>query len=555
MPATLKRNLVFLAVVAGGVLACVVILSPAIRPLRQERNAAERMLAPDIQTSVDRLNKVFEERWRKQGVEPAPPAGESTVVRRLALALMGTIPSLEELRQLDQQPKDRRVDVYLAKVLDDRRFNDYLAERLARAFVGTKDGVFIAYRRRRFVAWLSDELRERRPYDQTIRRMLTVEGYGTDEPAANFIIASMRPDMGSPKPEPTELASRVARGMLAARIDCAECHDHPFEPWKQADFQSLAAFFGQTAFQGVKGLHNVERPYEVEDRVTGKMLTIAPRAPYLDDDRPKNGWSREQLAAWVTAPKNERFAQAIVNRIWALMFGQGLVEPIDDIRSGQAIQPALKLLADDFREHDYDIHRLIQVIALSRPFRLDSRGTDDGPPVSNDDATPPPTAPAMDENFAIFPLSRLRPEQVAGSLVQCASVTTLNAKTSLVFRVARLVDTGNFVRAYGDLGEEEMQDRSGTIPQQLLLMNGGVVKNKTQRNPVLNTCSQIAMFATSDENAVELVFYTTLSRPPTLAERDYFVDRLKNRHRVSRDDRIGDIAWTLINSTEFSWNH
>src|SRR5262249_39591740 len=151
----------------------------------------------------------------------------------------------EELRQFEGLPPDERLDWYLEHILADRRFADYFAERFARAFVGTEGGPFVFYRRRRFVNWLADEMAANRPYDQIVRELIATEGLWTSKPASNFVSVTAQQDNHN-QPDPVRLAGRVTRAFLGLRLDCAQCHDHPFADWKQSDFEGLSAFFGQT---------------------------------------------------------------------------------------------------------------------------------------------------------------------------------------------------------------------------------------------------------------------------------------------------------------------
>src|SRR5262249_42603571 len=148
---------------------------------------------------------------------------------------------LEEIRALERLPAEERIDAHLERLLSDRRFADYFAERLTRAFLGTEDGPFLIYRRRRFVYWLSDKLAENQPYDELVREIIATEGLWTDHPATNFITATAAEN----GPDPVRLAARTTRAFLGVRIDCAQCHDHPFAAWKQGDFEGLAAYFAQ----------------------------------------------------------------------------------------------------------------------------------------------------------------------------------------------------------------------------------------------------------------------------------------------------------------------
>ncbi|MGH7134148.1 MAG: DUF1549 domain-containing protein, partial [Pirellulales bacterium] len=329
------KNLVFILLCVAGLSALAASLAPVHKKphdqqLRSAETAAGRQAGPDVAAAAAKIDEVFRADWAKAGLTPAPPADDLTVARRLSLALVGTIPSLEEIRQLENDPPEGRIERWLEALLSDRRSHDYLAERLARAFVGVQDGPFIVYRRRRFVAWLTDQLAGNRPYNELVRELIIDSGIWTDRPATNFVTVTIKPDQQK-GPDEAELAARVSRAFLGVRLDCAECHDHPFQNWKQRDFQGLAAFFGQTKQQGLKGIVDAEGEYEVENRMTLAKETVVPCVPFHSDLLPSEGTRREKLAAWVTHPQNRAFARAAANRFWAELFGRPLVEPIDDI--------------------------------------------------------------------------------------------------------------------------------------------------------------------------------------------------------------------------------
>ena len=533
------RNLPLAVLGLAAIASLVRALAPGVRALPP---ASATHADAALQASLVCFVVLFVLLWCVFLFVPEPPADSFAVVRRLSLSLMGTVPSLEELRALVELPDDQCVAAYLDMVLANRRSAACLAARFTRAFVGVKEGVFIVYRRGRFASWLAEQLHANRPYDETVREMLTADGMGTDRPAVNFILASMTPGTNDPEPNPIDLASRVARVMLGVRLDCAECHDHPFEQWTQKDFHGLAAFFDGTS-HSFAGIHDDEPEYEYEDHAAGAKKKMEPRVPFAAKSLPASGPARERIARWVTDDANVRFSQATVNRIWALMFGRGLVEPIDDIRSGTTVPAQRELLARDFREYGYDLHRLIRVIAGSRAFQLDSRMIAADETVSPDE---------HEQLWAIFPLTRLRPEQVVGSLEQSSSLTTRDRQSNLVMRVAKTIETDDFLKRYGDVGEDEMNEHGGTIPQCLLMMNGKLVKEKTKNSPLFIAASQIALFASTAERAVDLAYMTVLTRLPTSAEREHFVGRLRE---VPRKQAMEDICWTLINSTEFACNH
>jgi hypothetical protein len=532
------RNLLFVGLVVGGLGALAAGLFPTLRPVALGTLRARADTEPDFQATVARVNDAFRQQWAREGLRPAAPAPDTTIARRLALALNGTIPSLQEIRQLEMQPEPDRLGDWLERIFADRRHADYLAERLARSYVGSEDGPFILYRRRRFVTWLSDELSRNRPYDELVRELLTADGLWTDHPATNFLTVT-RTD-AKKDGDPERMAGRVARAFLGLRLDCAQCHNHPFQPWKQQEFQALAAFFGQTHI-GLTGVYDGEGEYEYDSRKAGGKRAILPRVPFQPELLPDDGTRRARLAAWVTNPENPYFGRAIANHVWAFLFGRPLHEPLDDLGTGDESPPALDLLARDFVAHGHDLRRLIRVITATEVFRLDSAADHE-------------ITDAHEKAWAVFPLTRLRPEQVGGGITQAASLETLDYNTHILWRAARYGQQTGFVARYGDSGEEEFEGRAGTIAQRLLMMNGDVVSDRV-KGDLFNASGRIAALAPDDDAAVEAAYLAVLTRRPTEEERAHFVARLRDTRGGERVQCLEDLFWILINATEFSWNH
>ncbi len=531
------RDLVFVGVIVGGAgLLAVGVLRPPSRPAPEPGAATAVPIGARAKVDAE-LRKA----WAEKGLEPAPRADELAMMRRLSLALTGAIPSLEEVRRFEAMPEGGRVDAWVDELLKDRRTADYLAERLARAFVGTEDGPFLQFRRRRFTTWLSDAILEDRPYDAVVRDLIAGTGLWTDSPATNFV--SVTRDEKTERPDPERLAARVSRAFLGERIDCAQCHDHPFQPWKQDDFRGLASFFGglHSDLRGIRDGKD-ENDYKPKHRKTNEPTTVEPRVPFLPDLLPKEGGPRDRLAAWVIDPRNPSLARATTNRIWGLMFGRPLSEPVDDLPPDEEQPEALKLLAADFAASGYDLHRLIRAIARTEAFRLGSVGGDEGPTEEQEAA------------WASYPLTRLRPEQVAGSLIQSDRLSTIGPKSFWLVRLAAYTGQNDFVRRYGDAGEDEFEPAGGTIPQRLLLMNGELVRDKT-KGDLFDAAARIAAQAPDDRRAVEVAFLTVMTRRPSPEEAEHFTRGLEGTKGRERVERLADLFWALLNTTEFSWNH
>jgi hypothetical protein len=547
------RNVVFVGL-------CLVGLG-AVAGSLLSRNRVHPPLAADatvpqtasFRATVAKIDGEFRDSWAKFAVEPAARAPDLTLARRLSLGLCGTVPSVEEIRALEAQSPDDRVQWYVSHLLEDRRSSDYLAERLARAYVGTEDGPFLVFRRRRFVTWLSDQLRENKPYDETVRALIADTGLWTSSPAVNFVTATLDSNEDN-QPDAIRLAARTTRAFLGMRIDCLQCHDDKLGKFsfmdsaghtrsgEQTDFHHLAAFYSE-AKQSPTGIRDdLGRDYKYQFLHADEETVVQPDVPFLAELLAQEGARREQLARWVTHPRNEMFARATVNRVWAFMFGRPLVEPIDDISSTGPYPPALETLAEDFVQHGYDLRRLIRLIAATEVFQLDSRADFE-------------ITGKHEHRWAVFPLSRLRPEQVAGSMIQAASLSTIDADAHIAWQLMKFGQTNDFVSRYGDTGDDEFTDRGGTITQRLLMMNGNLVKERTDENIVINASTRIAALA-DDQSAIEVAYLALLTRRPTTTEQALFAETLaKNKSGNARTHALEDLYWVLLNTTEFSWNH
>lgn len=534
------RDLIFVSVVLGGGMA---LARGVLRPAPSVPGPVDisGFAKADLSRVVGQVDEAFRRARDEEGLSAAPRAPELAIFRRLSLTLTGSIPSLEEIRHLESLPAEGRIEAWVDELLRDRRTADYLAERFARAYVGTEDGPFLQFRRRRFTTWLSDALLANRPYDAIVRDLIADQGLWTDHPATNFVSVTFSEE--TERPDPERLAARVARAFLGVRLDCAQCHDHPFQPWKQADFRGLAACFGGV-YSSPRGIRDRDSKYEPLDPKNKQPTKVEPKVPFRPELVPASGNPRERLAAWVVHPDNPSLSRATVNRVWALLYGRPLVDPVDDLPTSGELPPALELLASDFRTHGYDLHRLIRVMTSIELFRLDSA----------DDREDGDKAGLRDENWAAYPLTRLRPEQVAGAVYQAATLSPLGPQSPWYVRFAVYTGRNEFVRRYGDTGEDEFASRSGTIPQRLLMMNGELVGEKT-KDDLFNASRRIADLAPDDDRAVEIAYLTVLTRRPTPEELAHFRGRIGGATGTERRDRLTDLFWTLLNSTEFSWNH
>ncbi len=540
-----KSVLPAILVVAGlAVLTSIAVTSPVqdLNPPEMREPVADDL--PPVAASVDQW---LLSQLSAAAVAPAAKADDLTVLRRLSLALHGTIPSLEEIRRFEADTRPDRLAIWTNALLDDNRFADYFAERLARAYVGVEGGQFIVFRRDRFSEWLRQQLRERTPYDEMVRSMLADDGVWTDRPSVNFVTAGFANDQF----DANKLAGRTVRAFLGQRIDCAQCHDHPFAHWKQKEFEGLAACFGQLRNSLVGVVDSPEKKFEIEDRETLEKRTVEPSVPYAADNYPNEGTPRQRLAKWVTHPSNTRFERAIANRVWGLMFGKPYLSdrPVDDLPDPedpefQTQTKVLDVLGADFRKHGCDLRRLIQVITSTQAYRRSS-------------LHPSQDAVVLEEAerlWGVFPLNRLRPEQVIGAMLQSNSVKTIDQNSHLFSRAFRFFKERDYVNEFGDPGEAELEQRTATIPQTLLNMNGEFAREMSQTG-LFATPGTLRRFSPTNEALLDNAFLTCLTRRPTEAERKHFLSQLSERPKDADNAVLEDLFWTLYNCEEFTWNH
>lgn len=518
-----------------------------------------------ILDSARRVDSAFEAHWLSNAIQSAPKAPWYTVVRRISLGLVGNGLSLEEFRTLESIPEADRIAWWTEYLLSDRRSADHLAEHWTRATVGTNNGPFLLFRRRKYVSWLADEFQANQPFDRLVTKLITAKGSWTDSPEVNFLTATMD-EADNQRPDAVRLAGRTSRAFLAMRIDCLQCHNDYLgnvqfpsgseqspRTGQQSDFHQLAAFYSNIKMENpFSGLRNEEIPYRFKYLNEQEESLVRPEVPFNGsaDDSPwctiKSG-TREELAAWVTHKENRSFARAVVNRFWAILTGKPLVEPVDAIPLEGPFPPGLEELVDDFTTHNFDIQRLIRVIVASKPFQLDSRWANSTEEVD--------LLEHSEQSWASFPITQLRPEQMAACIHQACRLKTIDASSSIISQLELFGSVNDFTKAYGDRGEDEFIEQSVTIPQRLLMMNGGFLAERIDNNPIMNASTRIASLARDDITAIENAFLSTLNRIPTSEEREHFLTRIRGKRRDERSREMGNIYWALLNSSEFQWNH
>jgi hypothetical protein len=500
-------------------------------------------VAGDTDEIVRQVDELLAELWEANGVTPTIPADDSELLRRVYLDLAGRTPSVSEVRTFINDRSADRYEKLVDRLLNSPDHASHLAT-VWRTFLIPEGVDLTAFGGvEAFDEWLAKRFASGASYDNIVRSLLQAEGRLVRSGPLLFYSAA--------KLDPDQLASRTARVFLGMRLECAQCHDHPFEPWAQDEFWGFAAFFARISRP--KGtLESVSTVLRVSDVDRGEVMlpdteqVVAPKfldgAEFLDGEGAPS--RRQQLADWLTAAKNPFFARATANRVWGQLLGKGIVEPIDDF--GLANQPnapeLLDLLAGHLVGTDFSLRELFRSVVLSRAYRLSSGAS------STDDFRL--------EFFAQMNIKTLTAEQV----YDCISVATLLdsavADDGMTLNVARIGNSSRaeFIQQFRTPVGRNTEYQGG-IPQALTLMNGGLIEGATGLSSSGLLKSLEAPFFTNKDR-IEVLYLATLSRKPRSSEWELLNEYISDGARGSElQEGLADILWALLNSAEFTLNH
>lgn len=508
-------------------------------------------IAPDDATALaQRIDLYIEQRWAAEKIEPALPADDAMFMRRVSLDLVGKIPTVADLHEFlgDAAPDKRRKLV--DKLLDSP---GYIANwsniwRTVMMPEGDSD-LQVRFLMPTFEAWLRQKLTDNTRYDDMVREILTVP---ID---ARTAMNPYQPQGGltpvtfyqSKQLKPENIAAATSRMFLGVRIECAQCHDHPMDVWKQEQFWSYAVFFAGLERQqsGAAGVLNSIR--ELFDKrelmVPGKNVTVG--AAYLDGTKPEEKYRsspRLTLADWMTSKGNPYFAKTAVNRLWGHFFGVGIVDPVDDFTADNppSHPELLDELARDFAAHDFDIKHLIRAITSSRTYQLSSRQTHP----SQENA----------RLFARMSLKGLTPEQIFDSIAQATGFYEVNTNRN-AFQMEDNSARGEFIQMFGN-SHDSRTERQTTILQALAMMNGQFVTDATSldKSATLGAIAEFPLLSTSER--IEALYLAALSRKPRTEELPRLVKYVDSGGPEKDPKRaLGDVFWAVLNSSEFLLNH
>ena len=492
---------------------------------------------------------------RRFQILPSELSSDKEFLRRVCLDLTGTLPPPQRVREFlasnDQQKRGKLIDILLASP----EYVDYWTFRFADLFRANTYAQGDTKSTERYWEWIRDSVASNKPYDEIARERIAAQGY--DGPSRHYF------GRGGEMPFAQDMMAEQVRVFLGRRLDCAQCHNHPFEAWSQDQFWGMAAFYGRVTRLGqINGGYTVI----IDDPAGGHGLhgesvnVFHPRTkqevqPTFLDGRllPDNDRTdlRLRLAEWITAPTNPYFAEAIVNRMWGYFFARGIVNPVDDFRvANPPTHPELlRAMAKDFREHRYDLKHLIATIVNSRTYQLS--------------ATPNATNQYDETNYSHALPRPLDAEVLLDAISQVTGVPedfqaeTEDTKAPPGTRAINLIwpdmFPSQFLDIYGRPNRVMIPERKveANLAQALHQLAGSTYNAKLFDKG--SRFGQMIERGASDQQIIEELYLAAFSRFPTAQEQSGLEGMM--REWPSRREAVEDLAWGLMASQEFTHNH
>lgn len=489
------------------------------------------------------------------GVPPSPICDDSTFLRRVSLDIAGRLPTSAEAEAFLAEKSDDKRDRAIESLLSSPEYADFFANKWTSLLKNKRDSTADITANFAFHAWMRDNLLANTPYDQIVRQILASTGTIVSNPPVAWYKRVK---------EPTTQLEDVAQLFMGVRMQCAQCHHHPFEKWSQADYYQLSAFFTQvgrkpTAIAGEDLIFHKRGIALAEHRKTRVMLKPAglgqPPLDIAPDDDP-----RLKLVDWMAEKSNPFFAKALVNRYWKHFFKRGLVEPEDDLRdSNPATNPELlDALAKQFIDSKYDLKTIVRTITQSHSYQLSALPNEHN---------------AVDRQaYSHYYPRRMTAEVLLDSIDAVTGAKSDYADLPPGTRAVSLPDNSYnraspFLKVFGRPEATSVCEcervQSASLAQSLHLMNAPDVKAKLAASG--GRAELCAKPGLPDAQRIREVYVAAFSRPPTPEELK-IAEAYISHPRIDKDGKpldpqrakrngYEDLLWALLNTKEFLFNH
>ncbi len=475
----------------------------------------------------DELLQWLELRGRQVWGEPPAACDDHTFARRLYLDSLGRVPSVSELRDFLEQDAATRRSTLVGQLVfgqglrasEYSRLNAANDAKLWRRVL-LPPGTVVNGMPETLESWLESNFKKDLPLDEMMRQIIRIQNAET---SGNYysLLGSL----------PENYAGNLSRALLGVRIECAQCHDHPFSNWKQSDFWGLAAFYNDIPRPGEAT--NASRATTTSGTIEFNGATYTSK--YLWSQERVNGSTaaiRNDLATWMTSKDNRFFTSTIVNRVWQMYVGQGLYTDVENLdRASAEERKFLDEFGQKFADINFNLPVLVSVICKSSWYQA----------VSEDNAS-------NSDHFART-FKVLSPEQIFDSMEQCLHLPVSRVDS---YSSRWSGDRQQLVSRLSETTGTNPQDYAAGIPQALLIMNGKMTSDAItpERSRLLRAVTESPFFTDSDR--IKTLYLAVLTREPTNEE-------LKTLHRyvndrsdpTARQHAFGEILWALLNSPEF----
>ena len=546
----------FLLVLLGSPLAC---------------SATAQTSSQSVPPQVAMIDEMIEQGWRESDIRAAPEVDDAVWCRRVFLDVIGRIPQSDELKAFLSQRNSNKRSALVRTLLNDDRYTEEYAGHWATLWSNLLIGRSAENDRRSLVSrdgmqkYLRDAFATNKPYDKLVYELVTA--VGATKPgspnfngAVNYLAGKVNEDKG------ILATSTTSRLFLGLQVQCTQCHNHPFNQWKQQKFWEFNSFFRQTrALRRFKpNSRDVDYAELVDEDFAGEAndasdalvfyelrngLTKVAYPVFTDGTAIEvSGYvadvkRREALAQLMMA--SEFLDKMIVNRMWSLFLGHGFTKPIDDLgpHNPASHGELLEKLAAEFRRSSYDLKGLITWITLSRPYQLAAKLGDDN---ELDD-------PSSGESpkFSRFYLRQMSAEQLYQSLIAATDASPVGTYEQREQQRRQWLE--QFVVAFGTDEGDESTTFNGSIPQSLMLFNGDLIKQATSLKPG-GFIDRVASTGRSPRDRVVELFLAGLARRPTKQEMNVASRLLVARNRNEKE-MLQDMWWAILNSNEFIMQH
>jgi hypothetical protein len=475
----------------------------------------------------------------KLRIQPSPLCSDEEFLRRVTIDITGQLPTEEEYHAFvaDSSPdkRQRLVDELLMRP----QFAEIWAMKWAELLMVKTTNQVSNKSAYLYATWLTEQIANHVPLDKIVRSLIAATGGTLHHPPATFYQVER---------DTLKMAENVAQVFCGIRTQCAQCHNHPFDRWTMDDYYSFAAFFAQVGRKTGEDYRETiifnrgggEVRHPVGNRVMAPKFLGGP-VPTIPPGKDR----REVLADWLTSPDNPYFATSVANRVWAHFFGQGIVEPVDDIRvSNPPSNPELfEALGAKFAAYGYDLRKLVRDICTSQTYQRSCERNE-----SN----------AADErNFAHAAARRIPAEQLLDCISQATGAPDKFPGLPAGARAVQIADgrtTNYFLNTFGRSPRDTVcacdAKTEPTLSQALHLLNGGTIQGKIQQGGLVR---RLVADKKPPEQILEQLYIRCLSRRPTPEESEQLLAVV--RQAPSVEQGLEDVFWAILNSREFLFNH